>query len=409
MSYNVNISSSEIKDTKNNIYNLIFHDITNNPLDLARDDYEDYITNNILELLLVQFEPILNKYDLIDQKYFLLSLIEHVKLNIYTKLIPRRSFDRTYIRVKPDINKISQRINYLDNLELPPQRTQEWYEFRHNMISASSIWKVFSTESHQNQLIHEKCTPFIQKNDFCPIDSPLEWGHKYEPLSVLWYEDQYKTKVGDYGCIKHPKYSFIGASPDGINIDPKNMRYGRMLEIKNPVTRKITGIPKFEYWIQMQIQMETCDFNECDFLETKFVEYNSEREFLEDGTFNLSADGKNKGCIIVFTENGRPHYEYSPANISLDEYNKWREEMEEKNKDKSWFSNVFWKLETVSCILVLRNKLWFKHAIKDIKKIWDVIEYEKVNGFSHRQSKRQKTSFNQNKPQCLFKNIIKCD
>ena len=75
------------------------------------------------------------------------------------------------------------------------------------------------------------------------------------------------------------------------------MRYGRMLEIKNPFSRKITGIPKFEYWIQMQIQMETCDFNECDFLETKFVEYNSEQEFIEDGSFNLSADGKEKGVL----------------------------------------------------------------------------------------------------------------
>ena len=29
-----------------------------------------------------------------------------------------------------------------------------------------------------------------------------------------------------------------------------------MLEIKNPVSREITGIPKEEYWIQMQLQME---------------------------------------------------------------------------------------------------------------------------------------------------------
>lgn len=65
----------------------------------------------------------------------------------------------------------------------------------------------------------------------------------------------------------------MGASPDGINVDVNSERYGRMLEIKNIVNREINGIPKKEYWVQMQMQMEVCDLDECDFLETKFVEY----------------------------------------------------------------------------------------------------------------------------------------
>ena len=77
----------------------------------------------------------------------------------------------------------------------------------------------------------------------------------------------FDTKVGEFGCIPHPTYSVhIGASPDGINIaSESNKRFGRMLEIKNIVNRDITGIPKQEYWIQTQIQMETCDLDECDF------------------------------------------------------------------------------------------------------------------------------------------------
>ena len=58
--------------------------------------------------------------------------------------------------------------------------------------------------------------------------------------------------------------------------------YGRMIEIKNVVSREITGIPKMEYWIQMQLQMEVCDLNECDFLETKFIQYSNEEEYRED-------------------------------------------------------------------------------------------------------------------------------
>ena len=97
-------------------------------------------------------------------------------------------------------------------------------------------------------------------------------GVKYEPVTILIYEDMYKTKVEEFGCIQHPEYNFIGASPDGINIDETNNKFGKMLEIKNIVNREITGIPKTEYWIQTQIQMETCDLNECDFLETRFSE-----------------------------------------------------------------------------------------------------------------------------------------
>ena len=67
------------------------------------------------------------------------------------------------------------------------------------------------------------------------VNTPLHWGQKYEPLSVLLYEDIYNSKVEDFGCIKHPNYHFLGASPDGIIIESSTGRYGRMLEIKNIV------------------------------------------------------------------------------------------------------------------------------------------------------------------------------
>jgi hypothetical protein len=114
------------------------------------------------------------------------------------------------------------------------------------------------------------------------LSSPLHHGIKYEPLSAMIYEKKYDTKIGDFGCIVHPKHSMIGASPDGINIDIHSSRYGRMLEIKNISNRNIDGIPKEEYWVQMQIQMETCDLDECDFVETRFKEFESEEQFYED-------------------------------------------------------------------------------------------------------------------------------
>ena len=60
------------------------------------------------------------------------------------------------------------------------------------------------------------------------------------------------------------------------------------LEIKNPKSRVISGIPKKEYWVQMQIQMEVWNLDECDFLETKFEEYKNEEEFNKDGDWYKS-------------------------------------------------------------------------------------------------------------------------
>ena len=125
---------------------------------------------------------------------------------------------------------------------------------------------------NKNQLIYEKCQPLQGSCDddsdveesvkMVNVNTTLHWGQKYEPLSVMIYEDDYDTKVEDFGCIQDDQYSFLGASPDGIITDVKSDRYGRMLEIKNIVNREIDGIPKKEYWIQMQLQMKVCDLEE---------------------------------------------------------------------------------------------------------------------------------------------------
>ena len=178
---------------------------------------------------------------------------------------------------------------HIENKPQPEQRTKEWYEFRQNLITASNAWKALKSQATINQLIVEKCKQIdVSKYDSINTSTPMHHGNKYEELSIMFYEKKYKTKIKDYGCIKHDKFDFIGASPDGINVDKTSLRYGRMLEIKNPTSRELTGIPKEDYWIQMQLQMETCNLNECDFLETVFKEYESKDEFMEDGTFTYS-------------------------------------------------------------------------------------------------------------------------
>ena len=53
-------------------------------------------------------------------------------------------------------------------------------------------------------------------------------------------------------------------------------------KLKIPTSREIDGIPEKAYWVQMQLQMEVWDLDECD-LETTFKEYETEEEFRNDG------------------------------------------------------------------------------------------------------------------------------
>ena len=285
---------------------------------------------------------------------------------------------------------MEKKLLYLENIPQPEQGTSEWYIFRHKFLTASSIWKVFGTERLRDQLIYDKCSPInLEKYNYINTESPLHWGHKYEPLSLLWYENKYNTKVSDYGCIPHKTLTYLAASPDGINTDKSSLRYGRMVEVKNIVNRDITGIPKPEYWIQMQLQMEVCMLNECDFLETRFIEYENKDDFDNDGEFHCTKEGKLKGIIMYFIKNGKPFYEYAPLNLTETEFEEWELGIMNKYTNLSWIKNIYWRLDEVSCILVLRNKLWFKLVKQQFEDIWNIITNDKEHGYEHRAPNRK--------------------
>jgi putative phage-type endonuclease len=304
--------------------------------------------------------------------------------------------------------KMKEKIEYLESVYQPEQRTDAWYQHRHGLITASSVWKVFGSQSTQNQIIYEKCSPIdVEKYNKVNTESPLHWGQKYEQLSKDLYEMLNCTRIQEFGCIKHPNpaYYFIGASPDGINVCPASRLYGRMLEIKNVVSREITGIPKEDYWIQMQIQMEVCRLPECDFLETKFVEYEDEDAFCADSNdvndetnWNYNLAGKRRGVIVYFIKGEKPFYQYAPLDITTKaEFDQWFEKTIHAYDSLTWIKNIYWRLEVYSCVLVLRDKNWFKNAVVKIEALWKIVETEKVTGYEHRAPKRRVIKKNNDK------------
>jgi putative phage-type endonuclease len=406
-----------------------------NPTAITEPDFHDTLLDEIKDIFYIQMEDAILSDDYIEDD--MNDLLEEA-FNIYiTTFHTERSLEQQHHFLdisNKDMDVIENKINMLKEIPQPVQRTPEWYQFRWNLITASNAYKVFESQSSINQLIYEKCQPLktVNVNDeeddvkMVNTNSPLHWGQKYEPLSVLLYEKMYQTKVGDFGCIPHKTYRFLGASPDGINIDKNADRYGRMLEIKNVVSREITGIPKKEYWVQMQLQMEVCDLDECDFLETKFIEYTDYESYKND---IIVAEDKMKGIIIHFySKDGKPFYVYKPLDIvSEEEVSKWEEDTlnmyQEEPYNYTYLRFIYWKLERLSCVLVLRNKEWFKNNIPQLEKVWKIIEEERITGYEHRAPiKKAKKEFSakpfidfnssQNNNQgCLlkFNKIIKID
>jgi putative phage-type endonuclease len=326
--------------------------------------------------------------------------------------VPPRSYSDTFTipKSQEENDTITVTIDRLRNILQPKQRTEEWYKFRHNIITASNIWKVFGSECQYNSLVYEKCHPYTATanppgHDYVNTSSPMHWGNKYEPLSVSIYEKMFQTKIEDFGCILHDTYPFIGASPDGINTDPSSSRYGRMLEIKNIVNREIDGIPKEEYWIQMQMQMETCQLDECDFLETRFKQYATEEEFYmglsHSDSVRFTSLYEYHGVILYFVHkiidfniavSSAPHYVYMPLDIPLQKetVDAWIKTQKDVLKsDYSLYEVHYWYLDELSCVLIKRNKEWFRNSVSKIEDTWKTIERERVEGYEHRSAKKR--------------------
>jgi putative phage-type endonuclease len=273
--------------------------------------------------------------------------IDDISPNVYTN--PGPSIDR--LNSFPEMN----------------QRTKEWYERRYQMITASNISKVLGSEAQRNSIIYEKCKPISidQQSGNTNTENSMHWGVKYEPITAAIYEDMFSAKLTYYGCIQHEKYPFIGASPDGIVTDPTHSRYGHMVEIKNIVNREITGIPKEEYWIQMQVQLATCNLEYCDFIETRIKEYEQSDQYYADN------DHKYKGIVLYFVKKmlvtnalleqglsqnnyqyNAPHYEYMPINTPISEVETWINDTKTRLKtDYVLYRTNYWYLDEISCIV----------------------------------------------------------
>lgn len=340
---------------------------------IGKEDIQEYIINNISDGLMCILGNLYNIYNIqpcSPDKYVIDNIVEYYYNEYNDK-------QKIYSERKEKLSKLKM-------LELPEQRSDEWYAMRKDKLTASSLAGAigkchFST---REELLLGKIED--QPYEANPI---TEWGVKYEDVAIAFYEEMYNTKVRDFGMIPHPTFEAFGASPDGICDDTGNDEYvGRMVEIKCPPKRKFTKTVPPHYLMQVQGQLEVCDLDECDFFQVKIEEYDnfdgySKDTFINDDVIVPGRTNLNfpKGCTLSYIKSNenKMSYFYPVLNLSNDEYKNWIKENKEKieKEGHKFVEAKWWFISRYECSLVKRDKKWWIENIEHILKFYNDLKY----------------------------------
>jgi putative phage-type endonuclease len=314
------------------------------------------------------------------------------------------------------LRKRAKLYDKLRDIVLPEQRSKEWFEMRGRAITASDGGCVLGL-SH-----YDKEWEFITKKCVGSVFEPSEacyHGKKFEEVATMIYARRMNVEVQEFGLIMHPKYKFLGASPDGICSRVKHDKVtqskyvGRMLEIKCPFSRiiKTSGpikdnICPIGYWIQVQLQLECCDLEECDFWQCTIKSYDNRAQFIRDTNskepYLSKSTGFEKGCLIQLLPKKKipdilnGHYNdvvyddaafIYPTKIDMSPYecDRWIAETltslptNPKYFDYMFDKVIYWKLNNSHNVVVNRDREWFAESLPKFRKMWQTVEFFRRN------------------------------
>ena len=392
-------------NSKNN-YTLTIKEIIS-VLNMA-DITINYSSYDIIKLCSIDIIKMINNYIIkteynnIDYNIICDDILKYLKLNKIEKKYNYSEFINQYIyKEYPNGNMIHNElinlnekreiVNKLKNIPLVEQKSKEWYEFRRNRITASNVASVFN-KGFKNR--HDCLKNYVEDNMTFTKYKATQFGIKYEDVACDFYKKIKNVNVHEFGCLPHPQHDYLAASPDGITDD------GVMLEIKCPYSRDIIGIPPIYYWYQMQLQLEVCNLNECDYLECKIEEYANEEEYNNDKDTiqinNLNSIYINnpnwrdialekktcfKGIVIDIYDNINDKNNYIYYNNSDLSYKDWiNKELEKiQNKENKFITISYWKLKNYYITRIYRDKQWFDNNLNLMKQFWDDVLYYRNN------------------------------
>jgi hypothetical protein len=320
-------------------------------------------------------------------------------------------------------HEIHPDVQHLMSLPQFKQRSAEWYKQRKGIMTASDFYKAMSLRSvewhgfpkckHKDVILMERgCSVkdyVLNKIGMKPFSAgkdgkaAMAWGNQFEDVVRMIYEVERGVKVYELGLIKHKKYAnMLGASPDGIS------HLGRLIEIKVPFSRVITGKVPLKYYIQMQMQL-ACINTECsvpldgvDFIEARFSQYRDEAIFLYDAPDNEQSeasalhqrnrDGLHKGILGVFEvpspnpDEKEPQciYEIPPLELPYQEKLRWLEARKAKLANHAVFvETVWWSQDTKQSVVhITYDKDWFERrampVVYGVRQMIHDVQYDKT-------------------------------
>ena len=352
------------------LFNIINDVFSNNDLD--GDDLYDNTIYEDIKMMVLDIYSHINDITTSDE-------VEEAENQINKLLYQRQNIVNDPIYTESDILYLEAKIKHLEQIPQPEQRSEEWHIFRNNRLTASDFYNVMEKGaiSQRNNLIKKKCgvdMPFL-------TNDAILHGIKFEELAVKVYEKNNNVIVKEFGCLPHPIIPFFGASPDGIVCyDSKNKNYvGRMLEIKCPKSRKITGIIPDGYFAQVQGQLEVCDLEYCDFLECDFQKFKCGDDFFKEET-------REKGIIVEFYDTKLKkninYYSKEEYEKSQEEFKKWEDSLINEiytNDHLEYLTTTYWYLNKLNVVLVKRDRNYFTNNYGNIKNFWDdVLKYREI-------------------------------
>lgn len=321
--------------------------------------------------------------------------------NDYAKV--KRAVDECkYDTLPKSFKTLVDKLNVLLNIPQPEQKSKEWFKMREEMITASDGSSALGESHYPTNKQYHFVLKKTGKGKKFEDNIYTHHGKKYERIAILIYEHRNNVQLLDFGLLKHDKVSFLGASPDSIcNIlslygDTLTLLGCRMVEIKCPVSRKILfegpingTICPHDYWVQVQLQLECCDLNECDFWQCRIEEYPSKNAYVEEmqsGVNYLSKRyNKEHGAIIQLLPHGSTNvfeakYLYPPSvRLSFGELEKWINENSHDVQGYRFDKVIWWKLCVANRTLITRDKEWFSSKHDALKNIWDIVLYFRKN------------------------------
>jgi hypothetical protein len=250
-------------------------------------------------------------------------------------------------------------------LSLPqvPQRTQAWYAQGKSVLTASEFATLYGTERAVRQLAVQKIQPPQQQSTnrlACLTHEmgPFDWGIRFEPVVKIILEERWGAKILEAGRLLHPTDSLLAASPDGLLIDAEDpARVGRLLEIKCPITREINETIPFEYWCQMQIQMEVTGIDECEYVEVKLDSITPKKTDLSgavpDGFVWLLQNPSTCEMVYAYTEAEKADYQ---------------------NQSFELIETIPWRLSKLFTRTVARDRAWFQGTAPMRQQFWETVK-----------------------------------